>query len=154
MAFDAFLKIEGIPGESTDKRHPGEIEVLSFSWGVSNSATSGGGGGGGAGKAALKEFVIVKLMDTASPLLFESCCKGEHIRTADFTLVDRSSGLAFYKIHFDDVLVSSLQPASAPGGGAALESLSFNVEKLTITAQDTKGNTTSIECFAHGAVAH
>ena len=38
MAFDAFLKIEGIEGESTDKVHPGEIEIQSFSWGVSNTA--------------------------------------------------------------------------------------------------------------------
>ena len=37
MAFDAFLKIEGIDGESADKTHPGEIEVVSFSWGVSNT---------------------------------------------------------------------------------------------------------------------
>ena len=41
MAFDAFLKIEGIDGESTDKTHPGEIEVTSFSWGVSNTGSTG-----------------------------------------------------------------------------------------------------------------
>ena len=40
MAFDAFLKIEGIEGESTDKAHPGEIEISSFSWGVSNTAAA------------------------------------------------------------------------------------------------------------------
>ena len=52
MAFDAFLKIDGIDGESTDKTHPGEIEISSFSWGVSNPSSVGGrGGGGGAGKA-------------------------------------------------------------------------------------------------------
>ena len=33
MAFDAFLKIEGIEGESTDKAHKDEIEISSFSWG-------------------------------------------------------------------------------------------------------------------------
>ena len=30
MAFDAFLKIEGIDGESSDKTHPSEIEIQSF----------------------------------------------------------------------------------------------------------------------------
>ena len=40
MAFDAFLKIEGIEGESTDKTHPGEIEIESFSWGVANTGTA------------------------------------------------------------------------------------------------------------------
>ena len=32
-AFDYFLRIDGIPGESTDAKHKGEIDVLSFSWG-------------------------------------------------------------------------------------------------------------------------
>ncbi len=45
MASDMFLKIDGIPGESTDKAHANEIEVLSFSWGIqqqrSGSASSG-----------------------------------------------------------------------------------------------------------------
>ena len=56
MAFDAFLKIEGIEGESTDKTHPGEIEIESFSWGVSNTGQRGSGGGGGAGKAVIQDF--------------------------------------------------------------------------------------------------
>jgi len=33
MAYDAFLKIEGVEGESTRDKHEGEIEILSFSWG-------------------------------------------------------------------------------------------------------------------------
>ena len=35
MAFDAFLKLDGIPGDSTDQTHKGEIDVMSFSWGES-----------------------------------------------------------------------------------------------------------------------
>ena len=30
MAFDAFLKIEGIDGESTDDKHQKWIEILSY----------------------------------------------------------------------------------------------------------------------------
>ena len=35
-AVDTFLKINGIPGDSTDDKHKDQIEVLScgFSWGV------------------------------------------------------------------------------------------------------------------------
>jgi type VI secretion system secreted protein Hcp len=29
MAFDGFMKIDGIPGESTDAKHNGWIEILS-----------------------------------------------------------------------------------------------------------------------------
>ena len=34
-AFDYFLKLDGIPGESIDAKHKGEIDVLSWSWGES-----------------------------------------------------------------------------------------------------------------------
>ena len=55
MAFDAFLKIEGIEGESTDKTHPGEIEIGSYSWGVEQPG-SVGGGGGGTGRVVAQDF--------------------------------------------------------------------------------------------------
>ncbi|MFK4837229.1 type VI secretion system tube protein Hcp, partial [Microbacterium sp. ZW T2_14] len=43
MADDQFLTIASIPGEVTDDRHPGAIEVLSWSWTVSNATPAGGG---------------------------------------------------------------------------------------------------------------
>ena len=42
MAFDYFLRIDGIPGESTDAKHKGEIVVESFSWGETQTASPGG----------------------------------------------------------------------------------------------------------------
>ena len=41
-----FLKLDGIVGESKDAKHPGEIELESFSWGetVSIGGSSGAGG--------------------------------------------------------------------------------------------------------------
>ena len=47
MAFDAFLKIEGIPGESTDDKHKDQIEVLSFSWGVTQTQGAAASAHGG-----------------------------------------------------------------------------------------------------------
>ena len=61
MAFDAFLKLDGIPGDSTDATHKGEIDVMSFSWGESQPiATHGAGGGGGAGKVSFQDLHIGK----------------------------------------------------------------------------------------------
>ena len=48
-AVDYFLKIEGVDGESNDSKHKNEIEILSFSWGATNTGTTAHGGGGGAG---------------------------------------------------------------------------------------------------------
>src|SRR5262245_58350038 len=157
MPFDAFLKLEGIEGESTDDKHKGEIEVLSFSWGASNPTTIGSAtGGAGAGKIKFNEFQIVKHMDTASPLIFQKVCEGSRIPNGLFTLTDRATGLAFYKIRFQDVLISSVQPASSPGANAALEQFSFVFANVNISASDTRGNTTSISCALNsdGNVAH
>ena len=46
-AVDMFLKIDGIKGESQDKTHKEEIELLSFSWGVSNAGSGAFGMGSG-----------------------------------------------------------------------------------------------------------
>ena len=39
MPSDIFAKIGDIKGESLDAKHKDEIEVLSFSWGVTNTVT-------------------------------------------------------------------------------------------------------------------
>jgi type VI secretion system secreted protein Hcp len=65
---DLFLKIDGIPGESQNPRHRGEIEVESFSWSETYlaSAAGAGGGGGGGGKVHVQDLHITKQIDKAS----------------------------------------------------------------------------------------
>ncbi|MCJ7600165.1 MAG: type VI secretion system tube protein Hcp, partial [Desulfobulbaceae bacterium] len=61
MPADDFLKIEGIDGESTDDKHKGWIEVLSYNWGVSQmaSASASSSGGGTTQRADLQDLSIV-----------------------------------------------------------------------------------------------
>ena len=47
MAVDYFLKIDGIVGESKDSKHRGEIDLMSWSWGASQTGSSSAGGGEG-----------------------------------------------------------------------------------------------------------
>lgn len=109
MAFDAFLKIEGIEGDSTDRNHKGEIEILSWSWGETN-ASANTGGGGGAGKVSMQDFHFTMQVSKASPNLMLACATGKHFREA--TLTARKAGgqqQDFLKIKLSDVLVSSYQ---------------------------------------------
>jgi type VI secretion system secreted protein Hcp len=110
MAFDAFLKIDGVPGESSDEKHKGEIEVLSFHWGITQAgADRPGGGGGGAGKAQLQSFTFVHRVDKASPALFTQCCTGKHILFAELTC--RKAGETpqeFLKVRFSDIVVGGV----------------------------------------------
>ena len=84
-AFDYFLKVDGIAGESTDSKHKGEIDVLSWSWGETQSGSAGGGGGGGAGKVQMQDLHVTSNMSKASPQLMLACASGQHIKSAILT---------------------------------------------------------------------
>ena len=153
MAFDAFLKIDGIEGESTDVKHKGEIEVLSFSWNIKQSISSGGGSGGGTGKAEVSDFNIVKHIDKASPALMVAVCSGEHFRDALFTVEQARGrgGAAFLKIKLSEVLISSFQTG---GGGTdqPLDQVSLNFAKIEVSVRDDRGQWSQAEScdFAKG----
>jgi hypothetical protein len=45
MAVDIFIKIDSVDGEAQDSKHKKEIDVLSWSWGMSNAGSAYSGGG-------------------------------------------------------------------------------------------------------------
>ena len=143
MAFDAFLKIDGVKGESVDKTHKDEIVIESFSWGVANSGAGYAGSAGRAtGKSSPSDFSIVKKIDKASPDLFAACASGKHTKEMLVTL--RKAGgtpLEYLTYKFSDVMVSSYQAGGSSGGDLPVESISFNYAKVEIkyTPQDSKG---------------
>jgi type VI secretion system secreted protein Hcp len=127
MAMDQFIKLEGIKGECADKTHKDEIDVLAWSWGVSNSGTSHMGGGGGAGKANFQDLSFTKWVDLSSPKLIELSSLGEHIPTA--TLVIRKAGgkpLEYMKITMKDCLVTSVSTGGSGGEDRLTENVSLN----------------------------
>lgn len=81
MAFDCFLKIDGIVGESTDDKHAGWIEILTYSHGLvqKTSATASSAGGAGSERADFGNFVFTKQLDKSSPKLLTACAAGTHI---------------------------------------------------------------------------
>jgi type VI secretion system secreted protein Hcp len=114
---DYFLKVDGIPGESADAKHKGEIDVLAFSWGVSQTGDPAVGSGGGAGKAVFDDLLVVARTSKASPLLWLACASGTHIKTAVLTC--RRSGksaMEFLTITMSEVVVSSYELDSSDDG--------------------------------------
>ena len=78
MSSDMFIKITGVKGESTDHKYKGEIDVLAWSWGMSNSGTFHAGSGGGAGKCNYQDISFTKYVDSSSPNLMLYCANGKH----------------------------------------------------------------------------
>jgi len=140
MAFDAFIKIDGIPGESTDDKHKDWIEVLSYSFGVSQmaSATASSSGGASAERANFQDFSIVKTLDKASPKLTLACASGQHIKEITVELC-RAGGdkVAYMEYKMNEVIISSVSVGGG-GGGEPTESLTFNFGKIQWTYTQQK----------------
>ena len=105
---DMFLKVDGIDGESVDRAHKNEIDVLAYSLGFSNSGTTHVGDGGGIGKVNAQDLAVTVYYSKASIKLFTAVCKGNHIPTVTLTL--RRAGtvpVEFLVIKMEEVLVSS-----------------------------------------------
>jgi type VI secretion system secreted protein Hcp len=141
-AVDYFLKLNGVDGESGDAKHKGEIELESWSFGATQSGTSGHGGGAGAGKVQMQDFHFVMKVNKASPKLLEKCATGEHIKDAILTC--RKAGgeqQEYLKYKFTDVLVSSYQTGGSGGGPVPMDQISLNFTKIEVEykEQDNKG---------------
>ena len=131
---DYFLKIEGIPGESGDNKHMDEIQVLSFSFGESQSGTMAFGGGGGAGKVQMQDFHFMMNVNKASPKLFLSCASGEHIKSAILTARKAGKDQQDYLvIKFTDILISQFQTnGDANANSLPVDSIAFNFSEIDI----------------------
>lgn len=86
MAFDAFIKIDGIEGESTDSKYQGWIELISYHGSMTQtvSRTASSVGGATAERVDFNSFGFTKFLDKASPLLAMACAGGTHINTIVF----------------------------------------------------------------------
>lgn len=137
---DYFLKIDGIAGESADAKHKGEIELISFSWGVTQSGGGRAGGGAGAGRAQFKAFEFLMRVNKASPQLFLASVSGRHIKEAYLT-VRRAAKvqLEYLKIKFTDLLVSSYEQQAGETGADELIAFDFGRIELQVASQQARG---------------
>lgn len=141
MAFDAFLKIDGIAGDSTDATHKGEIQVLGFQEGLSNPGARGSAtGGAGAGKVTFQDFQFTAPVNSATPKLLLACASGQHINGAILTVRKAGGkgpggGVDFLKYTLTDVFVSSVTTGGASGDEAIHEQFSLAFAKLQVSFQ-------------------
>ena len=138
-AVDYFLKIDGIPGESIDSKHKDEIQLVSWSWGESNSGDMSEGGGGGSGKVSMSDFNFGMKVNKASPLLLKHCATGDHIAKA--VLTARKAGTKgddFLKYTFTELLVSSYQTGGSAGEVIPVDQITLNFAAIEVEYRPQK----------------
>jgi len=133
MAVDMFMQIGTLKGESRDKAKAGQIDVLAWSWGVSNSGSAHTGGGAGAGKANVQDLSFTKYIDKCTCSLLLASCKGSHY--TDATLVVRKAGgkpLEYLTITMSEVLISSVSTGGSGGEDRLTENVTLNFAKVKV----------------------
>ncbi|MGI9013142.1 MAG: Hcp family type VI secretion system effector [Phycisphaerales bacterium] len=128
MAVDMFMHMGAkIKGEAKDSTHKDEIDVLSWSWGMSQSGTFHTGGGGGAGKVSMQDLTFTKWVDSASHALMLHCSTGDHIPEIKLTV--RKAGrnpLEYIIITMKKCMVTSYQTGGSGGEDQLTENVSIN----------------------------
>jgi type VI secretion system secreted protein Hcp len=139
MPSDIFAKIGDIKGESFDDKHKGEIEVLSWSWGITQSGTMAHGGGGGEGKANFNDFNFTHHIDKASPVLMKACATGEHIKDATITVRKAGKGQQeFLIVKMTDIIITGVAPSGAGDGAATAEHVALQFAKVDLEYKPQK----------------
>ena len=119
---DMFLKLDGVPGDSTDKQHKGQIDVEAVAY---NDKLSG--------KRHVATIRIDKVTDSSSPKLLAASASGRHFKSATvtFRLSGADPGSAFETYKLSNVVVSSFEQGGANPDKKALGSLE---EEVGLTA--------------------
>jgi type VI secretion system secreted protein Hcp len=140
MPSQIFAKLGNIKGESTDVKHKDEIEVLSFSWGVTNSGAITGGGGG-AGRATFQDLSIVHHIDKASPQLLQACATGMHLKDATITHRKAGKGQGEYLIvKMNDVIITGVVHGGTANDPPGSETVSLVFAKVDFEYRPQKAD--------------
>lgn len=147
-AFDAFIKIGDIKGESTDAKHAEWIELKSVQWDVKREISSPSGGTEREGSTPkVSELTLTKLLDRSSPSLFLNAVGGSSpIPSVILELTNTSTNGVFYRLTLTDVMISSQQQTATDGEDKPRETITLNFTKIKIEYyyQDAKGSMVAV----------
>jgi type VI secretion system secreted protein Hcp len=139
---NAYLYVDGITGPSTSKQ--GFIDVLSFSWGVSQTAVYGAGASGKeakAGRADFSNLTIMKVLDATSPLLCDHCASG-NILAKVYIVYDKPIGdtqADYFRIYIQDALITSVQLSGSNENPTESVSFAFQAVEVAYKAENDDG---------------
>lgn len=136
MAVDIFLKLQGINGESEDQSHSNEIDIIGWTWGMSNMGTAHMGGGAGTGKANFNDIAVTKYVDLASTSLLKACSTGKHVPEAVITV--RKAGekpLEYVVITMKKVFIANVQFGGNAGSEQVTEVITLNFAEIDFKYQ-------------------
>lgn len=149
---EIFITFDGMPGESKNKGHEGWSDALSFSQGLTSSASAHIGSGGGTGTTDLHDVVVTKPLDKASPKLAQAGYQGTFVKNVKIhiTRSTAAGSKTCYTCELTNALVSSYHLNTAADHAPVEEiSLAYSTMNTTYTEYDAAGaakGTTTFSC--------
>jgi type VI secretion system secreted protein Hcp len=137
MAMDMFIKIGALKGESRDKVHKDEIDVLTWSWGMSNSGSAHTGGGMGSGKVNVQDLSFTKYIDKSSPDLMLACCNGRPFEKATLTI--RKAGdqpREYLLVTLEDLIITGVSTGGSGGEDRLTENVTLNFARVKVNYKE------------------
>jgi type VI secretion system secreted protein Hcp len=152
MAAEIFAKLGDIQGESTDAHHKGEIEVLSYTWGVAHPVAAGGAV---TGRATFQNVSFTHHVDKASPKIMEACALNRRLPEARIT--HRRPGGAqpeYLTLKLTNVVVTSVSLSDTAGGGIENVTLAFAQVDYEYKPQRPDGSLDPAVVFQFNTATH
>ena len=150
MAFDMHIKFGAgkvkIEGASNHKKHVGEVPILAWSWGVSNSGDlHTGAGSASGGKANVQDISITKYVDSSSHALLQACCTGARLEKAILSVTNATGEQTDYlTIELSEgVMVTSVSTGGSGGEDRLTENITLHFGKFTYKYQPQKPDGTA-----------
>lgn len=128
-ALNMYMEID-VDRESVDYAPKQGNNILSWSWGMSQSG-SPISGGGGAGKVNVQDMSFTKYVDKSSPKLMEKIAQGERIPKISLTVQNAGSTIQEYLIiTMTDVMVTSYSIGGSGGEDRLTENITLNFAQI------------------------
>ena len=143
MSVRIFFKLDDVKGESNEKNHKDEIDVLAWSWGVAQDGASHEIGGSKK-RINVQDLSVTKRIDKSSPHLIAAACRGKHFKEALLTITNSGEGLVnYYKVTFNDLVISSFSAGGSAGNDLPVENMALKYTKFKVeyTPQRSDGKT-------------
>jgi type VI secretion system secreted protein Hcp len=136
-ASSVFLRVDGIAGDVAVAAHEGDIEVLGYTFGVTQTPSRGGAGGAAAGKAQAQDLRVTKRLDMASVPLYLNAVTGKHltqVRLAAARAGQDGQLQDYFIVTLEDVLISSYSSSGTGESGSLspIEEVTFSFGKITL----------------------
>lgn len=125
-AIEAFLWVDGIPGDVTNEQHNGWIELV----GMTNRAERLSSA---QSLVDATDWIVLKRVDKATPLLYKTCAQAQPVARALIDLVlGEPTNLRFYQIILSNVVVLSISSSASVAG---IDARGASVEQVRLRPQ-------------------